>query len=96
VEFAKWLTTDPDIVARWVASGDAILPTLNGSESLITDPNMSAILEARGNATFAQGYLDQVTSPELGAAINEQVGGLVAGALTPEEVVQNITAVATA
>ena len=96
VEFAKWLTTDPDIVAQWVASGDAILPTLNGSEELTTDPNMQSILEARGNATFAQGYLDQVTSPELGATINEQVGGLVAGALSPEEVVQAITAVATA
>jgi len=96
VEFAKWLTTDPDVIAKWVASGDAILPTLIGSESLTTDPNMQSILGARGNATFAQGYLDQVTSPELGAAINEQVGGLVAGALSPEEVTQNITAVATA
>lgn len=96
VEFAEWLTTDPDVIAAWVASGDAILPTLIGSESLTTDPNMQSILDARGNATFAQGYLDQVTSPELGAAINEQVGGLVAGALTPEEVTQNITAVATA
>jgi raffinose/stachyose/melibiose transport system substrate-binding protein len=95
VEFAKWLTTDPDIIARWVASGDGILPTLNGSESLTTDPNLASILEARGDATFAQGYLDQVTSPELGATINEQVGGLVAGAVTPEEVVQSITAVAT-
>ena len=95
VEFAKWLTTDPDVIAKWVASGDGILPTLNGSEGLTTDPNLASILEARSNATFAQGYLDQVTSPELGAAINEQVGGLVAGALTPEEVTQNITAVAT-
>jgi hypothetical protein len=37
-----------------------------------------------------------VTSPALGAAINEQVGGLVAGALTPEEVAQNVTAAAAA
>ncbi len=96
VEFAKWLTTDPDIVAAWVASGDAILPTLNGSEDLISDPNDQAILQARSGATFAQGYLDQVTSPALGLAINEQVQGLVAGALTPEEVAQNITAAAAA
>jgi raffinose/stachyose/melibiose transport system substrate-binding protein len=96
VEFAKWLTTDPDIVAKWVASGDAILPTLNGSESLTTDPNMQSILEARSNATFAQGYLDQVTSPELGGEINRQVEGLVGGAVTPEEAVQGITAAAQA
>jgi raffinose/stachyose/melibiose transport system substrate-binding protein len=95
VEFAEWLTTNPDIVAKWVASGDAILPTLNGSEELTTDPNMQSILEARGNATFAQGYLDQVTSPDVGGEINLQVGGLVAGAVTPEEAVQAITAVAT-
>jgi len=96
VEFAKWLTTDPDVVAAWVASGDAILPTLNGSEDLISDPNDQAILQARAGATFAQGYLDQVTSPALGLAINEQVQGLVAGALSPEEVAQNITAAAAA
>jgi raffinose/stachyose/melibiose transport system substrate-binding protein len=96
VEFAKWLTTDPDVVAAWVASGDAILPTLNGSEGLIADPNDQAILAARAAATFAQGYLDQVTSPELGAAINEQVDGLVTGAQSPEEMVQNITAAAAA
>jgi raffinose/stachyose/melibiose transport system substrate-binding protein len=96
VEFAKWITTDPDVIAGWVALNDGTLPTLNGSESLITDPNLQSILQARAAATFAQGYLDQVTSPALGAAINEQVGGLVAGALTPEEVAQNVTAAAAA
>jgi raffinose/stachyose/melibiose transport system substrate-binding protein len=94
VEFAKWITTDPGVIEGWVALNDGTLPTVAGSEELITDPNFASILEARGAATFAQGYLDQVTSPELGAAINEQVGGLVASALSPEEVAQNITAAA--
>jgi raffinose/stachyose/melibiose transport system substrate-binding protein len=94
VEFAKWITTDPGVIEGWVALNDGTLPTVNGSEELITDPNFASILEARGAATFAQGYLDQVTSPELGAAINEQVGGLVAGALSPEDVAQSITAAA--
>jgi raffinose/stachyose/melibiose transport system substrate-binding protein len=95
VEFLKYLTTDPDVIAGWVALNDGTLPTLNGSEELITDPNLTSILEARASATFAQGYLDQVTSPELGQAINDAVGGLVAGALSPEEVSQAITAAAT-
>ena len=66
VDFLKWLTTDRDGHEVLVASGDGTLPTLNGSESLITDPNLASILQARSNATFAQGYLDQVTSPEVG------------------------------
>ena len=65
-------------------------------KAFVTDPNLQSILEARANATFAQRYLDQVTSPALGAAINEAVGGLVAGVLTPEEVTQAITEAAAA
>ena len=56
-----------------------------------TDPNLTSILQARSNATFAQGFLDQVTTPEIGQAINDAVGGLVAGALSPQEVTQSIT-----
>ncbi len=67
-----------------------------GAEAFVTDPNLQSVLEARSAATFAQGYLDQVTSPALGAAINEAVGGLVAGVLSPEEVAQAITEAAAA
>ncbi len=94
VDFLKYLTTDPTVVKNWVENGVGVLPTLNGSESLTTDPNLTAILDARKNATFAQGYLDQVTTPEIGQAINDAVGGLVAGALSPQEVTQSITAAA--
>jgi raffinose/stachyose/melibiose transport system substrate-binding protein len=91
VDFLKYLTTDLGVAERWVAIGDGTLPTVKGAEKFVTDPNLAAILEARSAATFAQGYLDQVTSPALGAAINEAVGGLVAGVLSPEEVTQAIT-----
>ena len=96
VDFLKYLTTDPGVIAKWVALNDGTLPTVNGAEKLVTDPNLQSILAARAGATFAQGYLDQVTTPALGAAIYEAVGGLVAGALSPEEVAQNITAAAAA
>jgi raffinose/stachyose/melibiose transport system substrate-binding protein len=94
VDFLKWLTTDETVIKNWVALNDGTLPTLVGSESLITDPNFTSILDARKNATFAQGYLDQVTTPEIGQAINDAVGGLVVGAISPEEVAQAITDVA--
>ena len=65
VEFLKWLTTDPDVVAKWVALGDRHPARRSTARRRsITDPNMPSILEARGAATFAQGYLDQVTSPD--------------------------------
>ena len=57
----------------------------------MTDPTLKAVLDARNAATFAQRYLDQATSPTLGTAINEAVGGLIAGVLSPEEVTQAIT-----
>jgi raffinose/stachyose/melibiose transport system substrate-binding protein len=94
VDFLKYLTTDETVIKNWAALNDGTLPTLVGSESLITDPNFTSILDARKNATFAQGYLDQVTTPDIGQAINDAVGGLVAGALSPQEVTQAITEVA--
>lgn len=91
VEFLKYLTSNPAAVDGWVALNDGTLPTVTGAEELITDPNLQSILETRSAATFAQGYLDQVTSPALGGAINDAVAGLVAGALSPEEVSQAVT-----
>lgn len=91
VEFLKFLTTDPGAVQGWVDLQDGTLPTVTGAEELVTDPNLQSILEARSAATFAQGYLDQVTSPALGGAINDAVAGLVAGVLAPEEVAATIT-----
>jgi raffinose/stachyose/melibiose transport system substrate-binding protein len=95
VEFLKHLTS-LEVAEQWAALNDGTLPTVNGAEEFVTDPNLQSVLEARANATFAQGYLDQVTSPELGAAINDAVAGLVAGALSPEEVAQAVTDAAAA
>ncbi|MEX1296547.1 MAG: extracellular solute-binding protein [Candidatus Limnocylindrales bacterium] len=91
VDFLEYLTTNPDVVEAWAGLGDGTLPTLVGSEAFVADPNLQSILTARSEATFAQGYLDQVTSPALGAAINDAVAGLVAGVLSPEELAQAIT-----
>jgi raffinose/stachyose/melibiose transport system substrate-binding protein len=67
-----------------------------GTESAITDANLQAVLAGRGQATFMQLYLDQATSPAMGAAINEATIGLFDGASTPAKVCEAITAAAAA
>ena len=54
------------------------------------------MLQKRAESTFAQLYLDQATTPELGAAINDAIQALFAGTATPEEVSQQITDAAAA
>ena len=67
------------------------LPTTVGTESSVADPNLKQVLDARGKATFIQLYLDQATSPSVGAAINDATAGLFAGTSTPEQTCQALT-----
>ena len=67
------------------------LSTVVGTEGAVTDPNLQAVLAGRGAATFMQLYLDQATSPEMGAAINDATVALFLGKSTPEKVCQAIT-----
>ena len=50
----------------------------------------STCWQARAKAQFVQLYLDQATTPDLGAAINEAVATLYAGSGTPESVAEAI------
>jgi raffinose/stachyose/melibiose transport system substrate-binding protein len=61
-----------------------------GSESSITDPNLTDVLDARAEAAVVQLYLDQAYDPELGAAINDAVEQLYAGQASAEDVAQSI------
>ena len=55
-----------------------------GAESSVTDPNLTSVLDARAEAQYVQLYLDQATTPETGAVINDAVATLFAGTGTPE------------
>jgi raffinose/stachyose/melibiose transport system substrate-binding protein len=88
VDFVRFLTS-MEIANRGGASG-AILPVIKGSESSVEDPNMKAVLDARGEATYVQLYLDQAYAPAVGAAVNDAVQGLFAGKSTPEDVSKSI------
>jgi raffinose/stachyose/melibiose transport system substrate-binding protein len=90
VEFLKYLVS-PDVANAWAELNDGTLPPTNGAETHVADPSLQEILARRAEATFAQLYLDQATTPELGNAINDAVAGLVAGALSPQDVAQAIT-----
>ena len=72
------------------------MPPTNGAEAYVTDAGLKEVLAKRAEATFAQLYLDQATTPALGGAINDAVAGLVAGALSPQDVTKAITDAAAA
>jgi raffinose/stachyose/melibiose transport system substrate-binding protein len=90
VAFLKYLVS-LDVAKRWGGLNDGTLPPTNGAEESVTDPFLTTVLQKRAEATYAQLYLDQATSPELGAAINDAIQTLFAGTASPEEVAQAIT-----
>jgi raffinose/stachyose/melibiose transport system substrate-binding protein len=95
VAFLEYLVS-LDVAKRWGGLNDGTLPPTNGAEEAVTDPFLTTVLQKRAEATYAQLYLDQATSPELGAAINDAIQTLFAGTASPEEVAQAITDAAAA
>jgi raffinose/stachyose/melibiose transport system substrate-binding protein len=90
VEFLQYLVS-LDVAKRWGGLNDGTLPPTNGAEESVTDPFLTTVLQKRAEATYAQLYLDQATSPELGAAINDAIQTLFASTASLEEVAQAIT-----
>jgi raffinose/stachyose/melibiose transport system substrate-binding protein len=95
VDFLKYFVS-LDVAKRFGGLNDGTLPPTNGAEVSVTDPFLTTVLQKRGESTFAQLYLDQATTPELGAAINDAIQGLFAGTSTPEQVSKAITDAAAA
>ena len=95
VDFLKFFVS-LDVANRFASLNDGTLPPTNGAEKAVTDPFLTTVLQKRAESSFAQLYLDQATTPELGAAINDAIQGLFAGTLTPEQVSQAITDAAAA
>ena len=88
VDFVKYLSSRE--IAMKTGESGATLPVTEGTESSVKDPNMKAVLEARGDASFVQLYLDQAYAPAVGSAINDAVQELFAGKASPQEVSQKI------
>jgi raffinose/stachyose/melibiose transport system substrate-binding protein len=90
IEFLEFISTKEN-ADRWGALNSGILPVTVGSESSVTDPQLASVLDARAKADYVQLYLDQATTPELGAVINDAVATLFAGTGSPDQVTQTIT-----
>jgi raffinose/stachyose/melibiose transport system substrate-binding protein len=89
VEFLKFISSR-EIADRWGASDSGILPVVTGSEDSVTDPTLSAVLDARAEAPYVQLYLDQAYSSDLGEAINDAVAQLYAEQASAKDVAQTI------
>jgi raffinose/stachyose/melibiose transport system substrate-binding protein len=88
VDFVKYLVS-PEVASKGGESG-TILPVAKGTEGSVKDPNMKAVLDARGQASFVQLYLDQAYAPAVGQAVNDAVQELFAGKASPQEVSKKI------
>ena len=88
VDFVKFLSSKE--IAMKTGESGATLPVTEGTETSVKDPNMKAVLDARGEATFIQLYLDQAYAPAVGGAINDAVQELFAGKASPQEVSEKI------
>jgi raffinose/stachyose/melibiose transport system substrate-binding protein len=90
VDFLCYLVST-DVAKRFAATNTGILPATEAATSAVTDPTLATLLQKRAEATFAQLYLDQATTPALGQAINDAVQLLFAGQASPQDVAQQIT-----
>ena len=89
VDFAQ-VPREPGGRQQGAAPAARILPVAKGTESSVTDPNMKAVLDARGKASFVQLYLDQAYAPAVGQAVNDAVQQLFAGKASAEQVSKKI------
>ena len=93
IQFLEYISSKAN-AERWGALNTGILPVTVGSETSVSDPNLTSVLAARAEAQYVQLYLDQATTTELGGVINDAVATLFAGTGTPEQVTQTITSAA--
>ena len=91
VDFLKFFSSVDNANSLNSSNPPTAVSPIVGTESTITDPNLKLVVEGRNNAKFIQLYLDQATSPEMGAAINDATIALFLGASTPVKVCQAIT-----
>lgn len=90
VDLLKYITS-VEVQTRFGESG-AGLPVVEGSESSITDPNLTQVLEGLKKATYVQLWLDTAYGPVVGGAMNEGIVSLFGGQGSPEDIVEGIKA----
>jgi raffinose/stachyose/melibiose transport system substrate-binding protein len=89
VDFLHYLVSS-EVATAFGESNTGILPVTVGTESSVTDPNLTSLLDGRAQATYVQLYLDQAFPPAVGLQLNDIIQTLYAETSTPEEVAQAI------
>jgi raffinose/stachyose/melibiose transport system substrate-binding protein len=89
VDFLHYLVST-EVATAFGESNSGILPVTVGTESSVTDPNLTSLLEGRAQAEYVQLYLDQAFPPAVGLELNDVIQTLYAGESSPEEVAQAI------
>jgi raffinose/stachyose/melibiose transport system substrate-binding protein len=88
VDFVKYLSRPESQVQ--LAEIGVIIPVVKGGEAGLKDPLMITLQQSLAKAQYFQLYYDQALPPAMGSVINDNVQGLFAGTLTPEQLAQAI------
>jgi raffinose/stachyose/melibiose transport system substrate-binding protein len=86
LEFVRYVFENYQTV---LDTGGIVTVLADGAET-VDNPNIAQVLQTLENSTGFQLYLDQNYPPAVGTTVNESVGALIAGQMSPEEVVASI------
>jgi raffinose/stachyose/melibiose transport system substrate-binding protein len=88
VDFLKYISSVDSQSAQ--AKIGMSVPVVKGSETAIADPLLKIVQQNASAAPYFQLYYDQYMPPAVGSVINDNVQGLFAGTMTPQQVAQAI------
>jgi raffinose/stachyose/melibiose transport system substrate-binding protein len=83
VEFLEFISSPES--AKKIAEGGELLPVTLGSAEAVSDPNLKNIAKALETSTTVTNFLDQSVAPPVATAMNDNIAGIFARSLTPEE-----------
>lgn len=86
VDFVRYLTR-PESQAACAAEGFCV-PVVKGGEVGLTDPLLLAVQKGAAAAGYFQLYYDQYLPPAMGSVVNDNVQGVFAGTVSPEQAAQ--------
>ena len=86
VDFVRYLTR-PESQAACAAEGFCV-PVVKGGEVGLTDPLLLAVQKGAAAADYFQLYYDQYLPPAMGSVVNDNVQGVFAGTVSPEQAAQ--------
>jgi raffinose/stachyose/melibiose transport system substrate-binding protein len=86
VDFVRYLTR-PESQAACAAEGFCV-PVVKGGEVGLTDPLLLAVQKGAAASSYFQLYYDQYLPPAMGSVVNDNVQGVFAGTVSPQQAAQ--------